>query len=183
MQWCLGESKEFMLAQFTWQEFWLAILLLTLIWYLGIIVFYYRKEFNSFFSKGLNSKEPPGRRFADRAEEPVHKPEEYDGLLGASRPAEGTSTVSMGQVSFAREENSKFEQLGLIPDVLQELKEILSVLEKEDGNKQDFFNMMEMVRAKYGQIGSNPRIVQINQFISEHAPFYLSKEELENLWD
>eukprot|EP00388_Colpodella_angusta_P017052 GDKJ01042237.1.p1 GENE.GDKJ01042237.1~~GDKJ01042237.1.p1 ORF type:complete len:173 (+),score=3.35 GDKJ01042237.1:120-638(+) len=172
-----------MLAQFTWQEFWLAILLLTLIWYSGIILFYYRKDFNSFFSKGSNPKEPPGRRLADRVEEPVHKPEEHDGLLGASRPAEGTSTVSMGQISFGQDENSKSEQLGLIPDVLQELKGIFSVLEKEDGNKQDFFNMMEMVRVKYGQIGSNPRIVHINQFIGEHAPFHLSKEELENLWD
>lgn len=172
-----------MLAQFTWQEFWLAILLLTLLWYSGIIIFYYRKELNSFFSKGSNPKEPFPHRWSDRVEEPVQKPEEHDGLLGVSKPAVGTSTVSMGQISFGKDENGKSEQLGLIPDVLQELKEIFSILEKEDGNKQDFFNMMEMVRAKYGQIGSNPRIVQINQFITEHAPFHISKEELENLWD
>lgn len=172
-----------MLAQFTWQEFWLAILLLTLLWYSGIILLYYRKELNSFFSKGSNSKEALPHRWADRVAEPVQKPEEHDALLGASKPAEGTSTVSMGQISFGQDENAKSEQLGLIPDVLQELKEIFSVLEKEDGNNQDFFNMMEMVRAKYGQIGSNPRIVQINQFITDHAPFLLSKDELENLWD
>ncbi|WP_316805334.1 hypothetical protein [Pedobacter nototheniae] len=172
-----------MLAQFTWQEFWLAMLLLTLLWYPGIILLYYRKELNSFFSKGSNPKEPLPHRWSDRVEEPNQKPEEHDGLLGASKPAVGTSTVSMGQISFGQDENAKSEQLGLIPDVLQELKEIFSILEKEDGNKQDFFNMMEMVRAKYGQIGSNPRIVQINQFIAEHAPFHLSKEELENLWD
>lgn len=172
-----------MLAQFTWQEFWLAMLLLSLIWYSGIVLLYYRKELNLFFSKGSNSKEPLPHRWADRVEETHQKPEENDSLLGVSKPADGTSTVSMGQVSFGRDENAKSEQLGLIPDVLQELKEIFSVLEKEDGNKQDFFNMMEMVRAKYGQIGSNPRIVQINQFIAEHAPFHISKEELENLWD
>lgn len=172
-----------MLAQFTWQEFWLAILLLTMLWYSGIILFYFRKELDLFFGRNSNPKEPPGRRLVDRVEEPAHKPEEHDGLLGASRPAEGTSTVSLGQISFGQDENAKYEQLGLIPDVLKELKEVFSVLEKEDGNKQDFFNMMEMVRAKYGQIGSNPRIVQINQFIAEHAPFHLSKEELENLWD
>ena len=172
-----------MLAQFTWQEFWLAVLLLTLLWYSGIILLYYRKELNSFFSKGSNPKELLPHHWADRMEEPTQKPEEHDALLGVSKPAEGTSTISMGQISFGQDENSKSEQLGLIPDVLQELKEIFSVLEKEDGNKQDFFNMMEMVRAKYGQIGSNPRIVQINQFIAEHAPFHLSKDELENLWD
>lgn len=172
-----------MLAQFTWQEFWLAILLLTMLWYSGIILLYFRKELDLFFGRGSTPKEPLPHRWADRAEEPAHKPEEHDGLLGASRPAEGTSTVSMGQVRLGQDENAKSEQLGLIPDVLQELKEIFSVLEKEDGNKQDFFNMMEMVRAKYGQIGSNPRIFQINQFIAEHAPFHLSKEEMENLWD
>lgn len=172
-----------MLTQFTWQEFWLAILLVTLLWYSGIILFYFRKELNLFFSKGSPFKESLPRRWADKVEEPIQKFEEHDGLLGASKPPEGTSTVSMGQVSFRKDENAKSEQLGLIPDVLQELKEIFSILEKEDGNKQDFFNMMEMVRAKYGQIGSNPRIIQINQFIAEHAPFHLSKEELENLWD
>ncbi|MFC3362424.1 hypothetical protein ACFOG5_04450 [Pedobacter fastidiosus] len=172
-----------MLAQFTWQEFWLAILLLTSLWYSGIILCYYRKEFNLFFNKGSNPKELLPHRWADQVEEPTQKHEEHQGLLGASKPPVGASTVSMGQISFGQDENAKSEQLGLIPDVLQELKEIFSILEKEDGNKQDFFNMMEMVRAKYGQIGSNPRIVQINQFISEHASFHLSKEELENLWD
>lgn len=172
-----------MLAQFTWQEFWLAILLLTLLWYSGVILLYYRKELNLFFNKDLNPKGPLPHRWADRVEEPHQKPEDNIGLLGASKSAEGTSTVSMGQVSFGQDENAKSEQLGLIPDVLQELKEIFLILEKDDGNKQDFFNMMEMVRAKYGHINSNPRIVQINQFIAEHAPFHLSNEELENLWD
>ena len=137
-----------MLAQFTWQEFWLAILLLTLLWYSGIILFYYRKELNLFFSKGSNLKEPLPHRWSDRVEEPTQKPEEHHILLGASKPAVGTSTVSMGQISFGQDENAKSEQLGLIPDVLQELKEIFSILEKEDGNKQDFFNMMENGQGK-----------------------------------
>lgn len=174
-----------MLEQFTWQEFWLAMLLLTLLWYSGVILTCYRKELNLFL-KGPDhpgAGEPLTHRWSEPVAENKETHLENDGVLGLSRPDEGTSTVSMGQISFGQDEDAKSDQLGLIPDVLQEMKEIFSILEKEDGDKRDFFNMIEMVRAKYGQIGSNPRIVQVNQFIAEHAPFHLSKEELENLWD
>lgn len=175
-----------MLAQFTWQEFWLTTLLLTVLWYSVIFLLYYRKQLHLFLSKvsaNANQTDTPAHRWVDRVEDYSEMHEENNGLLGVSKPVAGTSTVSLGQVSFVNDENSKSEQIGLIPDILQEMKEIFSILEKEDGDKKDFFNLMEMVRAKYGQIGSNPRIVQINQFIAEHAPFHLSPDELENLWD
>ncbi|MET3115377.1 hypothetical protein AAKU52_003126 [Pedobacter sp. CG_S7] len=180
------KSKEIMLQQFTWQEFLIAILVLTLVWYAAVILIFYRKELGVFFSGKLQQKNAPlPHRWEKGVEtmekEDVDSPEE---LLGRPKLPEGTSSVSMGQIGFAgNDDDAKSQQLGLVPDVLQELKEVFAILEKEDGSKKDFFNLMEVVKEKYGQIGSNPNIGRINEFIAGHVPFHLSAEELDNLWD
>jgi hypothetical protein len=174
-----------MLAQFTWQEFLIATLVLTLVWYAGIILIFYRKELNNFLGRKLQQKtEPLPHRWANKVEPLEQQSEDFpDELLGKPKAPEGTTSINMGQIGFARDGDAKEHQIGLVPDVLQELKIVFAILEKEDGNKKDFFNLMEVVREKYEQVGSNPNIGRINEFISQHAPFHLSAEELENLWD
>ncbi|WP_316800224.1 hypothetical protein [Pedobacter frigidisoli] len=111
-------------------------------------------------------------------------------IMGKSKMPEGLEVVSMGALSFSASEHSgssdedqKSDQLGLVPDVIQELKELFGILEKEDGTKQDFFSLAAMISEKYGRIGSNPNIGRINEFIRDHAPFEVTIEELEYLWD
>lgn len=174
-----------MLAQFTWQEFLIATLVLSLVWYIGVTLIFYRRELNSFLNGKLELKvEPLPHRWENQVEtlekESIDVPDE---LLGKPKVPEGTTSISMGKIGFARDDNAKEQQIGLVPDVLQELKIVFTLLEKEDGNKKDFLNLMEVVREKYKQVGSNPNIGRINEFISTHAPFHLSQEELENLWD
>ncbi len=43
-------------------------------------------------------------------------------------------------------------QLGLVPDVLEELKSIFHILETEGGGKSDFISLFGMVSAKYAKI-------------------------------
>lgn len=175
-----------MLAQFTWHQFLIATLLLTLFWYVAVILIFYRKDLSDFLNGKHRHKDADP--LAHRWEKGVDDLEDEaknvsEDLLGKPKVPEGTSTVSMGKFGFAKDDEAKAQQIGLVPDVLQELKTVFAILEKEDGNKKDFFNLMEVVRQKYGQIGSNPNIGRINEFISAHAPFHLSPEELENLWD
>lgn len=108
--------------------------------------------------------------------------------MGPSKPVEGMEKVSMSAITFATETEHSTDrlhddQLGLIPDVIYELKEIFELLARQDGNKADFFRMIHLVCEKYGRIGSNPNISQVNLFIREHAPFALSNAELEDLWN
>ncbi|MGY4383927.1 hypothetical protein ACVWYN_000953 [Pedobacter sp. UYP24] len=173
-----------MLAQFTWQAFLIATLVLTLVWYAAVILIFYREKLNWLLSGKLPQKpEALSHRWDNGVETLEEEQYSEEALMGKPKIPEGTSNVSMGNIGFVADADEKTQQLGLVPDVLQELKEVFSILEKEDGNKKDFFNLMEVVREKYGQIGSNPNIGRINEFIAAHAPFHLSSEELENLWD
>jgi len=176
-----------MLEQFTWHQFLIATLLLTLFWYLAVILLFYRKQLSDF----INGKRRPGpdadplaHRWQKGVDDLGDETDNFtEDLLGKPKEPEGTASVSMGKISFAENDEARAQQIGLVPDVLQELKTVFAILEKEDGSKKDFFNLMEVVQEKYKQIGSNPNIGRINEFISAHAPFHLSAEELENLWD
>ena len=177
-----------MLQQFTWQTFLVATAVLTMLWYLGVILLFYRRELLRLLGK---SKAGPVNEFKTsgplphRWESGVERlnEEAEDGLIGSTKLPEGMDMVGTEDFGFAPGADEKEQQIGLVPDVLQEIREVFSFLASEDGSKKDFFNLMETVRDKYPKIGSNPNIGRINDFIIANAPFHLSKEELENLWD
>ena len=105
-------------------------------------------------------------------------------VMGKPARPEGLETVSINSFGFGPKDNSSQTlQLGLVPDVLEELKTIFNILQKEDGNKSDFFSLLALTKAKHPKIVSNPSIQYINDFVRENAPFMLSNLELENLWD
>ena len=173
-----------MLQQFTWQQFLVATLVLTLIWYLAVILIFYRKELIAFLSGKkliIQGNEPLPHRWEKGVETLGEENEEE--LMGKSKMPEGMDNVGMSGFGFVSGEDAIEQQVGLVPDVLEEIREVFAILAKEDGNKKDFINLMEMVRDKYPKIASHPNIGRINEFISEHASFHLSKDELENLWD
>ncbi|WP_304066896.1 hypothetical protein [Pedobacter glucosidilyticus] len=169
-----------MLHQFTWQQFLIAALILTLIWYLAIILLYYRHSVASFLS-GDGKPEQPERIRKEWEEE--LEDEEVENMMGKPAEPEGASSLPMDSIRFAAKSSEKDEELGLIPDVLEELKTIFNILEKENGDKTDFFSLLQLVKGKYPDIGSNSNIEQINEHILDHLPFQLNQEELENLWD
>lgn len=181
-----GIKQKKMIQQFSWQQFMVAAGAVTLLWYIGVILVFYRTELNAFLGgKPLNGKSEPLPHRWEKDVETLDQEnnEETEELIGKPKLPEGMSVVSMEQISFAQSDDAKQQQIGLVPDVLQELKSVFSTLSKQDGNKKDFLVMMEMVRQNFPAIASNPNIGKINAFISEHAPFHLSQEELENLWD
>lgn len=178
-----------MLQQFTWQQFLVAALVLTVIWYVAITLTFYRKEFFGLFGPKLTTHS--SERLPHRWEKGVDKlagivSEEEPDLMGKSKLPDGMSRVSSDAFGFSGNDqnpDSKVEQVGLVPDVLEELKGIFSSLAANDGDKLDFMEMMDTVREKFPKIASSPNIGRINTFIAENAPFYLSKDELENMWD
>lgn len=173
-----------MLQTISWSQFLLASLILTLVWYVAIALLYYRNELKSFFNGKIPGYPPP--------KEPLQHnwDNDYDGTVGeedelVGKPAapEGLSSASMNEFSFNNSKELKEEQLSLVPDILEELKTIFSILEKEDGSKADFISLFALVKAKYPRARESANLDTLNQYISEHVPFLLSREELENLWD
>ena len=170
------------LKSFSWQHFILATLVLGIIWYVGIWLYYRRKRKSPLEVK--NSSTPLPHRWQHQVDELSPT----DSLIGQPTLEPGVQVVEAADFSFADKSDTandadKPNQLGLVPDVLQEIKAICAILEKEDGNKEDFFAMFEMVKVKYPQIISHQSTSELNQFIREHVPFHLSAEELVALWN
>ena len=178
-----------MLQQFTWQQFLVATLVLTLIWYAGLLVVFYKTGFFGLVGrKTKNVGGGEGEHLPHRWEKGV---EEVDGLdagqadlMGASRLPEGMSMLTSDAFGFSGGDaaDGKMEQLGLVPDVIQEVKAVFAKLSENDGSKRDFLEMMREVRDMFPGVGASPSIGRINSFIAGHAPFHLSAEELEDLW-
>ena len=170
------------LQSFSWQHFMLATLVLGIIWYVGIWLYYRRK------GKSPLDAENSSISLPHRWQQQVDELNPSDALIGQPNLEPGVQVVEAADFSFADKSNTdkiadKSQQLGLVPDVLQEIKAICAILEKKDGNKEDFFAMFEMVKVKYSQIIDYPATSELNQFIREHVPFHLSAEELEGLWN
>jgi hypothetical protein len=176
----------FMLQQFTWQQFLVASLILTLIWYAVIVLLYFRYEAKNII-KGTQNKIPqePLPHSWDNEVDQLTNPQQnatHD-LMGKSKFPEGISVISSEEFSFGPDNSeTQSQKLGLVPDVLEEIKRIFKVLSQEDGSKTDFLNLMNSVKESYPEIAMHPNISSINQFIVHHAPFHLSKDDLEALW-
>jgi hypothetical protein len=179
-----------MLQQFSWQQFLIAATVLTLIWYAGVILLCYGGELKGFLSGGdfrpggwdnaavSGSPAPLPHRWEKGVEE--IPPEEE--LLGRSKVPDGVDTVGTADFGFCKSDGGREQQLGLVPDVLAEIREVFRILGREDGTKKDFLALMTMLKEKYPKIGANPNVGSINAFIRGQAPFHISPQELDDLW-
>jgi hypothetical protein len=178
-----------MLQHFTWQQFLVAALILSLIWYMVVIPLFYRNEFNDLLSGKRKQAGPSGplpHVWDDEFEDELFGEES---LMGKTRLPEGATRVSMEQFSFAPlttttavEDDNKETRLGIVPDVLEELKRIFHIMERDKAGKEDFISLFSLVSAKYPKIRNTPNQQAINDYIRENLPFEISDEELDSLW-
>jgi hypothetical protein len=178
-----------MLHYFTWQAFLIAALILTLTWYVVVILLFYRKELNDFLSGNTATLQPEPLTHVwdeDFEDDPLA---DEDTLIGKPVMPEGMSRLSMSQFGFAPnvketaiEVDDKETQLGLIPDVLEELKSIFHILDTEHGGKEDFLSLFGLVSSKYPKIRNTSNQQALNEYIRENLAFEISNEELDSLW-
>lgn len=173
---------------FTTQQFLIAATVLSLVWWAGVFLWFkFRRGVGSLTAK---SRLRPTLVGAGRTGViPEDEFEEHE-LMGKVKLPEGMELVAAEHLRFAGTssgegafESGQSDQLGLIPDVLEEIKEVLGILAREDGTKQDFIRLMRLVRGKYPRISSHPGLAGLNTYIRDHAGFHISSEELEDLWD
>jgi len=164
------------LHQFTWQQFLVAALVLTVGWYVAIATLYFRKELSGLF----DGKSKPEKLKKEWEEEL----DDEENLMGRAMPVEGLSTVTMNDFGFVPKERTdeRTTRLGVVPDILEELKSIFYILERDKGSKDDFISLFGRISAKYPQIEGSPNQDALNDYIRENLPFEISDEELESLW-
>jgi len=183
-----------MLQQFTWTDFLLAALPLLTAWYAWLFLVYGKGRNGS---GGLSSRQVSfsgltggaaagGYPVSGSGVLPGFGDKGYDDLMGKPRMPEGISRVVASDLVFADVAADGVVQeaeAGLVMDVLAEMKDLFGILAKEDGTKQDFFKLIEALKEAYPGIGSHPGIAVINAYVVDHAPFLISVQELESLWD
>lgn len=171
---------------FTWQQFLIAAVILSGIWYLVVLPLLYRRKLKEWLGeKGKKPDLRPAHR--DWDEELDDLPEEEDNdLLGKPKMPEGITRVGMNMFGFApdlADDESRERQQGLVPDALEELKSIFHILEREQGTKEDFISLFGLIKSKYAAIRDTPSERALNDYIRENALFPISDEELANLWN
>ncbi len=180
-----------MLQQFTWQQFLIAALVLSLIWYAVVIILFFRKKLSDAIKrKSLPSRPRVQSSFDPRIEMDGEEPdgETEDELIGKPKLPEGVQELSMSEISFAPKQDNGTagelnDRLGRIPDVLEELKTLFNILKNEGGTKDDFFSLFSLIKSKYPGIKHSPHLPQLNEFILENLTFSISQAELDTLWD
>jgi hypothetical protein len=173
---------------FTWQEFLVTALILASIWYLVVLPLLYRHKLKDWL--GSRKGKPdlrPVRCEWDEEFENEPGPQEDEGLIGKSKLPEGMSRLGMNMFGFAQDRPEEIQsrelQQGPVPDVIEELKRIFVILEREQGGKEDFMALFGLVKDKYTAIRDTPSERALNEFIRDNALFPISDEELTNLWN
>ncbi|WPV02145.1 hypothetical protein SNE26_10190 [Mucilaginibacter sp. cycad4] len=202
-----------LLQHFTWQQFLVAATILTAVWYVAVILIFYRKKLQDILN-GKGQQSAPVERLRHAWEDDYEdEPEpEADDLIGESVLPEGMSKVSMSMFSFAprvdepeseaesvdgetsqhftevseaapKDDESRERQQKLVPDAIEELKTIFHILDRDKGGKEDFISLFGLVKNKYAALRDTPNARALNEFIRENVLFPISDEELINLWN
>jgi hypothetical protein len=196
------EKVNFMLKNFTWQQFLVAALVLSFIWYTVIILVCYRKQIQDRLSgkhKDNSPPEPLGHAWDEEFEDGPLADE--NDLMGKSALPEGMTKLSMAQFGFAprvsdevqenwdegfndqhTNDEARERQQSIMPDVLEELKSIFHILETQQGTKADFISLFGLVSSKYRSIKGTANQRALNEYIRENVLFPISDSELDNLW-
>jgi len=194
-----------LLQHFTWQHFLVAVTILTAVWYVAVILIFYRQQLHDFLSgkrKPATAPEPLRHSWQDDYED---EPDEEDNsLIGQSVLPEGMTKVSMSMFGFAPKvdgqltepelkaketddagiglHESREIQQRLVPDAIEELKSIFYILERDNGDKEHFVSLFALVKNKYAAMRDTPSQRALNEYIRQNASFAVSDEELNNLW-
>jgi hypothetical protein len=169
----------------TWQQFLVAALILSSIWYLLFMPLLYRRQLKDWISRTKANQQHDLTPNLWKKDWQGELADEEQNLIGKSQMPEGISRVSMEHFSFNNDTESDLNrerQQALIPDLMEELKNILNVVNEEQGNKNDFIALFDIVRSKYGGISGSASEKTLNEFIQSRLPFPISNEELTRLW-
>jgi hypothetical protein len=146
------------------------------VWYGAVLFTFYRDEVKKRYERRFPKQEAalPGGWAEEEDFEPMGAPaEEY-----------GMSTVLAHEVRFMPRRGmiSEEEMLGLVPDVLEEIKRIIHTIETEGGDKSDFISLFKLVAVKYPRMAESRHLLTVNDWLLENCPFPLDEGELVALW-
>jgi hypothetical protein len=167
------------LPHFTWLQFGIAAIGFLFIWYAVVLLWYGGKQVRAFFARDKPVANEPLPHVWEREEFMA------DDLVGEAAEPGGVTTHAWNSFGFTGKAkiNREDDLLGLIPDVLEEIKTALHTVETTGGGKDDFISLFKLVSAKYGRLKDGPHLAAINEWILENVPFGMNDDELWQLWE
>ncbi|EOR96270.1 hypothetical protein ADIARSV_0505 [Arcticibacter svalbardensis MN12-7] len=196
-----------MMAQFTWQHFILFILSAGLLYYLIILILFFRKDIQLRFIRKMDDQHiDPGGRSAERsvmgaameqkgqltstAEELYFAPADEDREVDQLEDAEQDDELSNGLASELTTTSQKPLPatddllLGNIADLLQDLKTLFSM--SGEAVREEFISLFMLLSSKYQNVAKSHLIEVVNLFILDQSKanlsFTLTREDLEQCW-
>jgi len=180
-----------MLQQFTWQQFLIAALILALIWYAAVLLLFYRKRLTNLASARRRNRKPVVQSSYDpRAERDPDYRDDVPDLMGKPVLPDGVSEPGTDSFFFADKGAEPStdphpdldHRLGLVPDVVEELKTLFRIMETEGASKEDFISLFKLVSSKYPGIHGSAEQESLNAYIRQNLSFDISQKELDKLW-
>ncbi|GEM_PF-2698265 len=161
-----------LLSDFTWLHFFAIATFLTVLWYTGVLLLFFREEIKGAFGLKPRETKPP------KSEPPTahHDP---DNVMGETKAPEGMTETY--EINFAAPHRRE-RQLGLVPDFLKEISEIVEITQKENGTKQDLLGMLEELKETYPDITSVENWDSLVVHIKDSSPFPITEDEIKNLF-
>lgn len=177
-----------MLHSFTWQQFLIAFAALSACWYAVVLLLYFRPEIRALFFGWRGGSPKPS---AQEAPSPS-TPDGEAGLMGKPAEPEGVESVSADEFSFAQVSSvpssqpdaaAKVKRLGVVSDVMHELKTMVTLLRQENGSKEEFYGLFNHIKRTYPSIRESSQLGALTSYLEEHLPFTLTEEEKKDLWN
>ncbi|GGC33416.1 hypothetical protein GCM10011386_26880 [Parapedobacter defluvii] len=169
-----------MLQQFTWQQFLTTAAILSAAWYAAVLFLYFRTEI-----QGLLSGSRPQR--PDTEPSPPVTDDGDDSPMGRPAEPEGVESVGPDELSFApaREPDgaARTRRLGVVSDVMHELKNMVMLLRQENGTKEEFHALFGHIKQTYPTIRESGQLAALTSYLEDYLPFALTEEEKGKLWD
>ncbi|TXK31134.1 hypothetical protein FVR03_20045 [Pontibacter qinzhouensis] len=193
-----------MLHPYTWTQFLLTAGNSLLIYYLTILLLYYRDELKVFLGKAKNWVMPQVYLTSTSPDStPTGTPS--DNVIGAvsTQEAPVLSEASAIKVSPLQEDQDGFEEttttetqapavapqdmpVGMLADFLEETKSLVELVAETQLEKEEFLSLLQLILYKYFRSAQSQHQDQARRFLLEQSqgrlPFELTPEDLQALW-
>ena len=186
-----------MLHQISWQAYGAALVVLLAIYYLYVLLAFYRAEIRTFYSR-ISGKQSP-LAFQDSGFIPIP---DYE-IVGAAQPDEiyaGTEETLLFGPSDNRDEDNLGRQdqdnsstvkdsrlIGQFSEMVAELKTLIRVISESEESRENFDMLFKIIVQKYPDLGGTPYQRQVTEFLieegSDQFPFHINAEDLEAYWE
>lgn len=172
-----------MLYNITWQHYCLYVAIALALWYSIFFWIYYGGKARNLFKK-RDGKQLPQDGFLDpdeTDEDLLGKPAgEYGVSIAESQDISfNTKTAGAGKTDVERHEDNL---RGALPDLVEEVKQIIQTVQSEQGSKADFLALLEFTLPKYQDTMSRSELEAIAEWTRNNSPFELTREDLSSLW-